>query len=788
MGSSPSWGEKHNGRSWYGVPGGELDRALGTKAFTPSSVFCTYLLAEPVALDEQMVWRKNKTPPAANWKHFGGAWVHPTFLAYREALLAELAEHQPRVVLACGNLATFALTGEWGVKKWRSSRLERSHPGWSGVVIPTWDPALLQQDWSLRPSFTHDVGRAVEQGILGKNPARTYHHTIRPTFDAARAGLARIRGMVESAPIALGVDFETRAGHIACLGIAWTETDALCIPFMCQEKPTGYWLEHEELWLVQELRDILTHPNALCVFQNGLYDCQYFQRWWGYVPNFVLDTMICHHSCFAADFKSLGYLSSLYCDDHIYWKDDGKTWEAKMDEDQLWLYNCFDCCRTLEIANHIWGTVVAMGREEVVRFQHDLVWLILAATVKGCRIDHNLKVNLTFQLHQAFDDRQKWMEEVLGQEINIRSPKQLQVLFYEDFGIKPIRSRKGKRGITTDDEALQKIGRSDPILKRVTDVISEMRSLGVFTSTFLEAKTDWDGRMRSSFNPCGTETYRLSSSQNAFDGGLNFQNIPKGDEDNSSGYPYPNIRRLFLPDPGYIWFDMDLDRADLQVVVWEAEDEELKKALRAGVDLHILNGLTVFNQRIPPLDELVEGHPNYSEHKKRYAKQRQFAKAFIHGTNYGGGARTMAITAGITVRESEAFQLRWFAAHPGIRRWHERTEHILHTRRFVENRFGYRRYYFDRPDGLLPEALAWVPQSTVGSVINRAWRNIYTQLPDVDVLIQVHDSLAGQFPASKLDEYRKRIPEVSRVLIPYDDPLTIPVGIALSSSSWGEVE
>lgn len=785
IGSAPTWGECHSGQAWTGTSGGELDRALGAAGLTPSSVAGTYLLHTPSRADEEHVVRKKQCPDP-RWRQFAGVWVSPSFLEARDRLIAELQARRPEFILLCGNLVTFALTGEWGVRKWRSSTM-RCEALPETVVICTWDPSIIERDWSIRPTFGHDVGRVARQVISGKIRPRPYRHTIRPTIAQCRAILRAVAASVASGPTPLGVDFETRAGHIACLGIAWSDSEALCIPFMCSERPEGYWAEAEEQEIVLALRDILTHPNALCIFQNGLYDCQYFQRWWGFVPNFVLDTMVCHHSCFSADQKSLGYLSSLYCEHHVYWKDDGKTWEAKMDEDQLWTYNCFDCCRTFEIAYALWPTVLKLNRLEVVRAQHDLIWQILAATVKGVRINLTLKSSLTGQLHQAFADREQWLLDVLGHPINIRSPKQMQALFYTDFGIKPIRSRKGKRGITTDDEALTKIGKSDPLLKRITDVVSEMRSLGVFASTFLEARVDWDQRMRSSFNPCGTETYRLSSSQNAFDGGLNFQNVPEGDEENSSGYPYPNIRKLFIPDPGYVWFDMDLDRADLQVVVWEAEDEELKYALRAGVDLHILNGLTIFNHKIPPLDELVETHPNYLEHKKRYGKQRQFAKTFIHGTNYGGGARTMAITAGITVRESEAFQLRWFSAHPGIRKWHERTQRQLFSRRYVENRFGYRRYYFDRPDGLLPEALAWVPQSTVAIVINRAWRAILRQMPQVDVLIQVHDSLAGQFPLAGWQSTRDELLRVSRIEIPYDDPLTIPTGLALSRESWGDV-
>jgi DNA polymerase I-like protein with 3'-5' exonuclease and polymerase domains len=249
----------------------------------------------------------------------------------------------------------------------------------------------------------------------------------------------------------------------------------------------------------------------------------------------------------------------------------------------------------------------------------------------------------------------------------------------------------------------------------------------------------------------------------------------------------PNVRKFFVPDPGYTICDTDLDRADLQVVVWEADDDELKHALRAGVDLHILNGISLENLPLPPLDELVESHPNYPEHKARYKRQRQLAKSFIHGTNYGGSARTMAIAASCTVHQAELLQSRWFAAHPGIKEWHRRTERQLQTTRMVVNKFGYRRVYFDRIEGLLPEALAWVPQSTVALYINKIWDKVVTLEPAIQVLMQVHDSLVWQAPTQQFDLYKSRFKSIANsISIPYDDPLIIPVGFNASTISWGD--
>ena len=251
-------------------------------------------------------------------------------------------------------------------------------------------------------------------------------------------------------------------------------------------------------------------------------------------------------------------------------------------------------------------------------------------------------------------------------------------------------------------------------------------------------------------------------------------------------FTLPNIRSMYGPDPGFTFFDMDLDRADLQVVVWESREPDWMAAMRSGVDMHLLNAFIIDRKEPPPYEELVESHPKYVGHRAPLKHAREFAKVFCHATNYGGGAKTVASHTGRTIHEIDLAQKYWFSAHPGIAKWHTRTEEQIRRHRFVENRWGYRWYIFDRLDALLPEALAWVPQSTVGILINKIWIRFYDLLPEVQVLLQVHDSLAGQFPTHRKVFLLPSMLDASRISIPYEDPLIIPTGIKISEVSWGD--
>jgi DNA polymerase-1 len=249
----------------------------------------------------------------------------------------------------------------------------------------------------------------------------------------------------------------------------------------------------------------------------------------------------------------------------------------------------------------------------------------------------------------------------------------------------------------------------------------------------------------------------------------------------------PNVRKLFLPDPGYLIADIDLDRADLQVVVWESNDDDLKAMLRLGVDMHCASACDIFNIPGIPVEELVETHPEYKEHRGRITElSRSKAKAGVHATNYYCQAKTLATTLGITIKEAQWFIDRWLDAHPGIRDWHERTETQLVETRMIRNTFGFRRFYFDRISTVLPEALAWIPQSTVAIVINKGLLNIDRNLPEVQPLLQVHDSIVVQFNKYLDPEIRPKIRDQCLITVPYDDPLVIPVGMKLSEKSWGD--
>ena len=694
----------------------------------------------------------------------------------------EISRVQPKLIITLGNVPTWALTGNIGITKWRGSLLS-----YKGIpLIPTYHPAAILRKWDWRFVAIHDFKKA-KRVLEGKVKPTEEHYIVRPDFSTVMSTIEQLLWMYEQgSEQPLAVDIETRRGHIACLGFAWSESEALCIPFMDINRLDGYWSADEELEIILALRKLLTHPGCKVVGQNFPYDTQYIVKHWHFVPNLWWDTMTVHHSLFSTMPKGLDFQSSLYLDDHIYWKDEGKEWNAKMlPEETLWVYNCKDCTKTLRIqaeqarvhSQMNWPTV---NNETALSRQMSLHGPITEAMLRGVRISSEKKVELAKMCDEQIKVREQFLTDVIGYPINPRSPKQLQGFFYEECNIKPIRNYKTGKP-TCNEAALITIGERHAILRPVTNAINDIRSLSTYRAV-AQAPISDDSRVRCQYTIPGTVTYRFASSTDAFGDGLNLQNVSSGNEAKLAyiypeGIPptaalMPNMRKMMVPDPGYEIGDFDLAQADAQVVAAEAQDTLLLELFEDPErDLHNENCDAIFGR---------------GAHKDK--SKRAMGKAGVHLTNYGGTPYIMSRTLGITVKEAERFQDVWFSAHPGIKEWQDRVLVQLQTKRFVENRFGYRIYYFDRIENLLKEALAWIPQSTVAIVTNMGIRNVWRNGKQLGIqfLMQVHDSAVFQYPIENAETCRAFIREQMKVPIPYERPLIIPVGGDFSVSSWGE--
>jgi DNA polymerase-1 len=480
--------------------------------------------------------------------------------------------------------------------------------------------------------------------------------------------------------------------------------------------------------------------------------------------------------------KGLDFLSSMYRRRHVYWKDEGKLWDSKMPEERLWGYNCEDAVATFEIHLVLEHVLRELNLWELYEFQMEVWEVAFEMMLRGVRIDQLSRGKIAAQMLEAIQDREQALNYILGRPFNVRSPKQCHFLFYSELNCRIIKDRKTKKP-TANDDAMQIWAREEPLLRPIIRRISDVRSLGVVLSNTVQSRLDPDGRMRSSFSPTA-ETFRWTSSESAFDTGGNMQNWTKGDEDaeesslQAGQARIPNVRKLIVPDLNYEIASIDLTGADAQTVAWEANDEELKRVFRENkIKIHAHNAMRVFGDKAPTGYE----QPYYD-----------YIRTGVHLVNYCGKARTLAGALNTSEWEAQRFIDYWFSLHPGILDWHLRLEDQLNRTRCIYNRFGYRRFYFDRVQDLLPEATAWIGQSTTACVTNRALVALrkHDQLRKLglELLFQVHDEIVFQYPAHRADEILALVKPIAHIPVPYDDPLVIPWGLKTSRISWGDCE
>lgn len=774
VGEIPGDEEVRTGRPFEGSAGQELSRLLADAGIMRSLCFLTYVCRTKLSAGVEPIAFK-RTQITADHVDYEGTMIHRSVREGITYLKQEIEMCRPNVIIAIGNLALWALTKEASIQKWRGSEMLCALPVYGNAikVIPTYSPSMVLRVWSLRGIVLQDLKRVLRESLTPVLTVTDYKFTTRPDFNQCQHVLVAILNQLNATKqgefLPISVDIETRRNYIACIGFAWTKFDAICIPIMCVESVSGYWEEQQEVRLVELMRQILTHPRIEIIGQNFLYDAQYLYRYWAILVSRTFDTMIAQHVCYPGMEKGLDFLSSMYCDHHLYWKDDGKEWREDMDEDKLWRYNCMDCVRTFEVSVVLKRIIKAYKLDQVNDFQQALAWPVLKTMLRGIRIDHSKKAKIAAELLSELNSRQLWVNDVVGEPLNIQSSDQMKTFVYGIMRQKPILNRKTKQP-SCDDEALRKIGDREPLLKPILNKIAEMRSIKVFLSTFINSSADQDGKMRCSYNITGTDTYRFNSKKNVFGSGMNLQNIPSGDEEGQS-LQLPNVRKLFIPDPGMEFFDIDLSSADLRIVVWESDEKDMKQMLAEGYDPY-----TVIAQEFYHDPTITKKDP-----------RRQTFKGFAHGTNYLGTAKGLAERFGLSVHEAEKTQKWYFSRFPRIKAWQERLKDQVFKRKYISNVFGYRFNILDRVDqSTLNAAAAWIPQSTVACIINRAFLRIDQEEPEVEILLQVHDSLAGQYPADRAEHFRKVVVEKAAILLPYSDPLVIPVGIKTSTLSWGD--
>ncbi len=565
-----AWGaeEATAQRPFVGQAGKELDRMLFEAGLRRDQILCTNLVDTRPNLENDFAagFTQATKEPGVLFRGLNCTEILTSGLAKLDALIAQV---KPRLVIGCGNWPLWALTEHpvtsdkstkskvdgksrklpVGITKWRGSQtFTKEIQGVRYPFLPIFHPAAILRDWTLRHVTVHDLraraARFLTQNTSWEAPPR--RALPAPSFEQALSYLLAILSKLDSGRECwIACDVETyERKSISCVGIATDELGALCIPFFYfpssepNTSSVNYWTLQQEFELSRLLRAVLTHAFARVTNQNIIYDAQYLNRNYGIRLTPAFDTMVAHHLGWPGTPKNLGYLSSLYCDHHLYWKDDSDEWNSRsMGHLDLWSYNCEDTLRTLEITHVLRQSLSQLGMAELMAgrmFEWQLAFAIMR---RGTNYDQELRLKYRSDLMDISNELTTWLLEAMPENLRysgstpwFRSPIFQREIFYDRLKIAPILHKKTKQP-TLDKEALEQLRKKATWLAPIFDRLEIMRSIGVYSENFLNIRLMPNGRFGTEFDIAGPESFRWASRKNAFDEGGNFQNIPKKEEE-----------------------------------------------------------------------------------------------------------------------------------------------------------------------------------------------------------------------------------------------------------------
>ena len=343
------------------------------------------------------------------------------------------------------------------------------------------------------------------------------------------------------------------------------------------------------------------------------------------------------------------------------------------------------------------------------------------------------------KLSVRIQELEKMIWEQAGEEFNINSPKQLGVILFEKMGVPG--GKKTKTGYSTAADILEKLAPEHEIIKNIL----EYRQLAKLKSTYadgLSAVIESDGRIHSTFNQTITATGRISSTE------PNLQNIPVRMELGRL------IRKVFVPEDGFVFLDADYSQIELRVLAHMSGDEKLIQAYREAQDIHRLTASQVFHV---PFDEVTP-------------LQRRNAKAVNFGIVYGISSFGLSQDLSITRKEAAAYIEKYFETYPKIKGFLDGLVENAKEKGYVSTMLGRRRpvpelkssNFMQRSFG---ERVAMNSpiQGSAADIIKIAMNRVYERMKqeglESRLVLQVHDELLIETKKEEIETFSKILEE-----------------------------
>ena len=397
--------------------------------------------------------------------------------------------------------------------------------------------------------------------------------------------------------------------------------------------------------------------------------------------------------------------------------------------------------------------------------EYPLVHVLSRVEQNGAKIDKNKLGNHSKELGEKIADLSAQAFKIAGEEFNLDSPKQLLEILYEKQGL-PVLRKTPKGQPSTNEETLQRLSEEYELPK----IILQYRTLAKLKSTYTDSLINIENpktqRIHTSYQQAITSTGRLSSTE------PNLQNIPIKTAEGR------RIREAFVPEKGNTLISADYSQIELRIMAHLSEDKNLTNAFNNNIDVHSSTAAEVFGVAIEDVNK----------------DQRRSAKAINFGLMYGMSAFGLTRQLGITRAEAQEYLDTYFARYTGVRDYMDNIKAKAKEDMFVETIMGRRLYLneINAANGLRRQAAERAAinaplQGSAADIIKKAMLDIdkliLNEMPDVKMIMQVHDELVFECPKENADLVMEKMKETMEQTVELKIPL---IAEAAVGSNWNE--
>jgi DNA polymerase I len=476
------------------------------------------------------------------------------------------------------------------------------------------------------------------------HPAPAAIPTVYETIDSPE----RLRWLVEqmSRQPSISLDTETtsispRLAELVGLSFSWADGQAYYLPV---RGPAGAQLLDEKE-TIAALRPVLENPAIRKIGQNLKYDLVVLRSTGVEMAGVAFDSMLASYLLDAGERNhNLDELAIRYLN-HTTTKiseliGTGKN-QKRMDEvpiPQITHYAAEDADIVWRIRPALERRLADAGLQRLFEtVEVPLIEVLTELEYNGIRVDVARLAELSGQYGEKLATVEQEIYALAGRKFNIGSPKQLQVVLFDE--LKLPRLRRIKTGASTDADVLEELARKHELPAKIV----EYRQYAKLKNTYVDALPQLihpaTGRVHASFNQSVAATGRLSSSE------PNLQNIPIRTREGRE------IRSAFLPgEPDWLLVAADYSQIELRVLAHLSGDATMRAAFDRDEDIHARVASEVYGVG---LDAVTP-------------EMRRVAKAVNFGVIYGQSPFGLSKMLGIDQQEATEFIRAYFAGYPGI--------------------------------------------------------------------------------------------------------------------------